>query len=99
MVKDPREGTGRWEMVDPEFVTFLILAWDSYSVSLSLVVLIQRPAQLLGETSKIYLVEFNFPANVAFALHPPEGACSLTDLNTLEVRATRRSRPPEGLVG
>lgn len=53
-------------MVEAEFVAFLILAQDSYSVCLSLMVLIQRLAELLGETSKIYLIEFNFPANVAF---------------------------------
>lgn len=65
---------------------------------LSLMVLIQRVPQLLGDTSKIYLVEFNFPANVAFGLHPPEGIHSSTDLNTLKVTSTRRSRLPEGLV-
>lgn len=48
MVKDPREGTGRWEMVDPEFVAFLILARDSYSVSLSLVVFNSKTSSALG---------------------------------------------------
>lgn len=37
---------------------------------LSLGVLIQRLAQLLGEPSKICLIEFNFSENVAFSLIP-----------------------------
>lgn len=54
--------------VDRKFVAFLILA--QLLCCLSLTILIQRLVQLLGGTPKIYLLEFNFPANVAFSLIP-----------------------------